>query len=77
MQSALHKQLPSADEVAALSTMQVVELVVKQAQTIDSQAQTIGSLQHQLDWFKRQLFGSKSERAITLPNAQLILSTFH
>ena len=28
MQSALHKHLPSADEVAALSTMQVVELVV-------------------------------------------------
>jgi transposase len=63
MQSALHKHLPSADEVAALSTRQVVELVVKQAQTIVS-------LQHQLDWFKRQLFGSKSERVITLPNAQ-------
>src|SRR5258706_6585570 len=63
MQSAIRKHLPNVDEVAALSKAQVVELVQKQAQIIES-------LQHQLDWFKRQLFGSKSERVIALPNAQ-------
>ena len=56
--------------MTALSTAQVVELVHQQARTIESQAQTIGSLQHQLDWFKRQLFGAKSERVMALPNAQ-------
>ena len=70
MQSAVRNQSPNANEVAVLSRAQVVELVRKQAQTIESQVQTIGSLQHQLDWFKRQLFGSKSERVIALPNAQ-------
>jgi len=63
MQHAPLKRLSSADELAALSTAQMIELVHKQAQTIES-------LQHQLDWFKRQLFGSKSERVIPLPNAQ-------
>jgi len=63
MQHATIKRLLSADELAALSTAQMVELVQKQAQTI-------ASLQHQLDWFKRQLFGSKSERVIPLANAQ-------
>lgn len=53
-----------------MNAAQVVALMQQQAQTIDSQAQRIGSLQQQLDWFKRQLFGSKSERVIALPNAQ-------
>lgn len=35
-----------------------------------SQAETIAHLQHQLDWFKRQLFGSKSERFIAESNPQ-------
>lgn len=63
MQYAAAIRLPSADEVAAFSAAQVVEL-------IHTQAQTIASLQQQLDWFKRQLFGSKSERFIAPPNAQ-------
>ena len=70
MQHAPINRLPSVDELTTLSTPQMVELVQQQASTIESQAQTIGSLQHQLDWFKRQLFGSKSERFVPLPNAQ-------
>jgi hypothetical protein len=53
----------SADELAALSTAQLVELVA-------AQTQTIAVLRQQLDWFKRQLFGSKSERFIAPANAQ-------
>lgn len=62
MQHATAKRLLSADELTALSSAQLAELVRTQAQTIDS-------LQHQLDWFRRQLFGSKSERFIAQPNA--------
>jgi transposase len=63
MPHATATRLPSADGAVALSSAQLVELV-------QAQAQTIASLQQQLEWFKRQLFGSKSERFITLPNAQ-------
>jgi len=42
-------------KVAQLSTTQLTELV-------HSQAETITALTHQLDWFKRQVFGNKSER---------------
>ena len=63
MPHALAKRLLSADELAALSSAQLVELVGTQAQLIES-------LQQQLDWFKRQLFGSKSERFITAANAR-------
>src|SRR3974390_543826 len=63
MQHAMAKRLFNADELAALNTAQLVELV----QTL---TQTIATLEHQLDWFKRQLFGSKSERVIAEPNAQ-------
>ena len=70
MQHSPITRLPSVDELTTLGTTQMVEIVQQQARTIESQAQIIGSLQHQLDWFKRQLFGAKSERAITLPDAQ-------
>jgi transposase len=63
MPSALAQRMLNADELAALSSAQLVELA-------SSQAQTIESLQHQLDWFKRQLFGSKSERVIEQPDGQ-------
>jgi transposase len=61
MQHSTAQRLPSADELTTLGSAQLIELV-------HTQAQTIASLQHQLDWFKRQLFGSKSERVVALPN---------
>ena len=42
-------------KVAQLSTPQLTALV-------HSQAETITALTHQLEWFRRQVFGSKSER---------------
>jgi len=40
------------------------------AQLLQSKAATIVTLQHQLDWFKRQLFGKKSERFAPEPDPQ-------
>ena len=53
---------PQADAAQRLDTHQLIALV-------QTQAQTIASLQHQLEWFKRQLFGKKSERFAALPDA--------
>lgn len=47
----------SLDEAAALSAQQVVDLT-------GSLRQEIEALRHQVDWFKRQLFGQKSERRL-------------
>lgn len=40
------------------------------AELVRTQAATIAQLRHQLEWFKRQLFGAKSERLQVLENAQ-------
>lgn len=55
MQSAPFSRSTNPSKVAQLSMRQLTELV-------QSQAQTIASLTHQLEWFKRQVFGNKSER---------------
>jgi len=51
----------------------VLSLVKSQAITIAELTSQIDSLKHQLDWFKRQMFGSKSERFILDNPAQLSL----
>jgi transposase len=45
---------PSAAELAALAR--------SQAQTIAVQDEKIAALEHQIEWFRRQIFGQKSER---------------
>lgn len=50
---------PKNDLEALLSTVQM------QHQTILDQSERIEELEHQLEWFKRQLFGRKSERIVT------------
>lgn len=47
----------NATDIAALSHSQLVSLV-------QTQSETIAALQHQIEWFRRQIFGSKSERFI-------------
>ena len=47
----------SAEEAAALAPSEVAELV-------GNLQQQVSSLQSQLDWFKRQIFGQKSEKRI-------------
>ena len=45
-----NQQVFTAQAVAAMSSQHV-------AQLLQSKSATIVTLQHQLDWFKRQLFG--------------------
>ena len=57
------QQVFTAQAVASMSPQHV-------AQLLQSKAATIATLQHQLDWFKRQLFGKKSERFAPEPDPQ-------
>jgi len=57
--------LPDASEWPALMASQATLIVDLQQQ--------ISALIHQLDWFKRQIFGSKSERFIALNPQQMLL----
>jgi transposase len=57
MNSATRSRVLSLDEAAAYRPAQVVEL-----------SRELASAQHQLEWFKRQLFGQKSERRIVEAN---------
>jgi transposase len=63
MPIALPTRVPNVAEVAALGAQQTVELLNGYAQTIDA-------LRHQIEWFKRQLFGQKSERVWPAPDPQ-------
>ncbi|KAB2842726.1 MAG: IS66 family transposase [Burkholderiales bacterium] len=57
MTSTPRSRVPSLAEVATLSPQQVVDLAAAFAREIDG-------LKQQLDWFKRQVFGQKSERRL-------------
>jgi transposase len=63
MHQAPAKKLPSEAEMASYSPAQFIALV-------HTLAATVQSLQHQLEWFQRQMFASKSERLRVLENAQ-------
>lgn len=55
---------PDAAELAALGLPPVVQQLVR------AQAAQIEALRAQIEWFKRQLFGQKSERYAPQPDAQ-------
>ena len=46
--------------------------VLAKDQTIDQLSQRVQALAHQVDWFRRQMFGSKSERRVLQENSQQI-----
>ena len=54
--------------------MDLGDLVLSQARTITTQGQQIDSLRHQLAWFKRQVFGQKSERFAPEPDRPRCIS---
>lgn len=49
---------------------QQAQLVQQLQRTVRAQAEQIQALQAQIEWFKRQIFGSKSERFAPEPDAQ-------
>jgi transposase len=58
----------------SLSTAQLAALMQSKDATIATLTQQINALKHQLEWFKRQIFGSKTERFAPEPDpAQLHL----
>jgi transposase len=61
MPSAASENSSNTPNVAMMNTAQLVRLV-------ESQAEKIASLEHQLDWFRRQIFGKKSERFAPEPD---------
>ena len=61
MEQTLPSTPPTAD-IAALSSAELIGLVRSQAQTIEALSQRLAALTHQLEWFKRQMFGTRSER---------------
>ena len=63
MSSATLSRLPDAAELQGMDVEQVVQL-------LRSQAAQIEALRAQVEWFKRQLFGQKSERYAPQPDGQ-------
>lgn len=63
MSIAMSARVPTAAEVAALEPQQL-------AMMLRSQANKIEALERQVEWFKRQVFGRKSERFAPEPDAQ-------
>jgi transposase len=61
MQSAASTGSSTLTEVSTMSAAELAALVV-------SQAETIAALQHQIEWFRRQIFGQKSERFAPEPD---------
>ena len=60
MNSAISARVLNLDEARAFSPQQIVDLARSQFNL----SQEVEALKHQLDWFRRQLFGQKSERRI-------------
>ena len=59
MQTASQPRTFSASDVAALSLEKIAKLV-------NDQSSENAQLRHQLEWFKRQIFGQKSERRLAV-----------
>jgi transposase len=70
MSNATLTRLPDAAELQGMDVQQVVQL-------LRSQAAQIETLRAQIEWFKRQLFGQKSERYVPQPDGlQMHLGEF-
>jgi transposase len=61
MQSAASSGSPTLTESPSMSAAELAALV-------HSQAEKIAALEHQLEWFRRQIFGQKSERFAPEPD---------
>lgn len=70
MSIAQPQRVLDATEVAALDAQHVARLLQAKDSVIDQHKQQIQTLQRQIEWFRRQLFGTKSERFVPTPDPQ-------
>jgi transposase len=68
MQSASISRPPQTTEARREGAADLSQLVQSQAQTITALGEQVAVLKHQLEWFKRQVFGNKSERFAPEPD---------
>jgi hypothetical protein len=68
MPRAAAPSLQNKDEANTLSNEELLGLVRTQATTIATLSEQLQGVQHQLEWFKRQFFGTKSERFAPEPD---------
>ena len=70
MQNAANLAPCDSAALAPLSREQLVDIVQSQSELIRVLQQQGDAFKHQLEWFKRQLFGAKSERFAPTPDPQ-------
>jgi transposase len=70
MSNAVLTRIPDVAELAAMDMQHVAQLLRSQAASNDALRSQIEALRAQIEWFKRQVFGQKSERHAALPDAQ-------
>ena len=70
MSTRADQRVLNAAEVGALDAQHVARMLLAKDTAIDQLKQQVQTLQHQLEWFKRQLFGAKSERFAPTPDPQ-------
>jgi transposase len=63
-------RMPDAAELAGMDMQHVAQLLRSQAASNDALRNQIEALRAQIEWFKRQIFGQKSERYAPQPDAQ-------
>jgi transposase len=68
MQSAASSGSSTLTETPSMSAAELAALARSQAQTIAVQDEKIAALEHQIEWFRRQIFGQKSERFAPQPD---------
>ena len=68
MQSAASSGSPTLTKSPSMSAAELAALARSQAQKIVAQDEKIAALEHQIEWFRRQIFGQKSERFVPEPD---------
>jgi len=70
MDQAAATKLMSEAELAGMSAAELATLARSQGKAIEELAQQLAQAIHRIEWFERQLFGTKSERLKVLQNTQ-------
>ena len=70
MSNVVLTRMPDAAELAAMDLQHVAQLLRSQAASCDALRNEVETLRAQIEWFRRQIFGQKSERYAVQPDAQ-------